>query len=299
LDVGLDGIGTAHFFDLQVRQKALGFVRVQDLTIVDNRIERSVRRAFAPIPANMIDLMAYGGISLSWVEGLVIRDNRIEDVGWSGLLPVCGIFVLAVEGFEASRNDILNSGRVTSASATTALPGRRGGIHVVYAVPLVASAPATAGNPDAVAAAAVALPTGGRRLGVAATVEENTVDVIQGQALSLGALGPVSVVSNRFISRGLVARDLVAIARGRTTGFVNPLIHLSTLVSIVNLGATGGALNYSTTVSRSATLATAAVRGLGTPGARCSSTTTSARSSSIPARSPRGRFPASRPPSWS
>jgi Family of unknown function (DUF6519) len=262
--VGLDGIGTAHFFDLQVRQKALGFVRVQDLVIVDNRIERCVCRAFAPIPANMIDLMAYGGIALSWIEGLVIRDNRIEDVGWSGLLPVCGIFVLAVEGLEASRNHILNSGRVTSVTATTALPGRRGGIHVVYALPLLASAPPAASDPDAPAATSVALPIGGRRLGVAAIVEENSVDVIQGQALSLGALGPVSVVSNRFISRGLVARDVVAILRGQTVGLVNALTHLSTLVSIVNLGASGDALNWNTAVSTGATHGTAAVRGLGT-----------------------------------
>src|SRR5262249_39425234 len=158
----------------QIRQKARGFVRVNDLAIVDNRIERSVRRGFAPIPASMTDLMAYGGISLSWVEGLVIRDNRIEDVGWSGLLPVCGVFVLAVEGFEPAGNDILNSGRATSTTAPTALPGRRGGIHVVYAIPLVASAaPPAAGDPDATAAAAVGLPQGGRRLGVAAIVEEN------------------------------------------------------------------------------------------------------------------------------
>jgi hypothetical protein len=261
-DVGLDGIGTAHFFDLQVRQKARGFVRVSDLAIVDNRIERSVRRGFAPIPASMVDLMAYGGISLSWVEGLVVRDNRIEDVGWSGLLPVCGIFVLAVEGLEAARNDILNSGRAASASPTTALPGRRGGIHVVYAAPLLAPAAPPAPDPDAPAAAAVALPQQGRRLGVAAIVEENTVDVIQGQALSLGALGPVSVVSNRFASRGLAPRDLVGIVRGQTTGLANALTHLSSLVSIVNLGATGGALNYSSAVSRGATLDVAAARGI-------------------------------------
>jgi hypothetical protein len=93
-------------------------------------------------------------------------------------------------------------------------------------------------------------------------VEENSVDVILGQALSLGALGPVSVVSNRFISRGLVARDLVAIVRGQAAGLVNALTHLSALVSIVNLGSAAGTLNYSTALSTGATFGTAAVRGV-------------------------------------
>lgn len=266
LDMGLDGIGVVHFFDLNRTRRHLGLVRVEDLAIVENRIEHCVRRAFAPIPPTMLDLMAYGGISLSMAEGLVVRDNRIEDIGVGGLLPVCGIFVLYGEGVEIGRNHVLNSGRAGGAADAPLLPGRRGGIHVVYARTLAVSPPASGQEPappaTTVAGVAGALP-GIRRVEVAAVVEENTVDVIWGQALSLGALGPVSVVSNRLISRGLVALDLMALVQsGASKGVANVLSHLSSLVAIVNLGspaAPSGAINLNTGASGGATLAAATV----------------------------------------
>jgi hypothetical protein len=219
----------------------------------------------------MLDLMAYGGISLSMVEGLVIRDNRIEDIGVGGLLPVCGIFVLYGEGVEIGRNHVLNSGGVFAAADAPVLPGRRGGIHVVYARTLAVISPAPSPEPPPPAATvpgvAGALP-GIRRVEVAAVVEENTVDVIRGQALSLGALGPVSVVSNRLISRGLVALDLMALVQsGASKGVANVLSHLSSLVAIVNLGspaAPSGAVNLNTGASGAATSGVATVVTLAT-----------------------------------
>jgi hypothetical protein len=113
--------------------------------------------------------------------------------------------------------------------------GRRGGIHVVFAIPLASVLPG--GASDAPALKAAAIPS--LRLSAqAAVVEENTVDVPRGQALSLGAFGPVSVVANRLISRGLVAEDLLALMQAGA-GW-NVLLHLSSLVAIVNLGSTGG-----------------------------------------------------------
>jgi len=238
-DVGLDGIGVVHFFNLVRLKRAVGLVRVEDLAIVENRIQRSVRRAFAPIPPNMIDLMAYGGISLAVVEGLVIRDNRIEDVGVGGLLPVCGIFVLDGEGVEVGRNHVLNTGLQGRVAAALGLVGRRGGIHVVYARTLRVDVKAAAGSGDGAAFEPAAVtPARLRRVEVAVVVEENTVDVVRGQALSLGVLGPVSVVSNRLISQGLVPLDVLALVR---QGAGNVLAHLSSLVAIVALGGTGAA----------------------------------------------------------
>jgi len=75
---------------------------------------------------------------------------------------------------------------------------------------------------------------------MAVVAEENTVDVIAGQALALGALGPVSVVANRLISRGLGVLDLAAVLQtGGTAALINPLTHLASLVSIANLGGPG------------------------------------------------------------
>jgi len=258
-EMGLDGIGVAHFFDLSVKRKHLGLVRVENLAIVENRIESCVRRSFAPIPPSMLDLMAYGGISLSVVEGLVVRDNTIEDIGVGGLLPACGIFALYGEAVEIGRNQVLNNGLIHSPANGPALPGRRGGIHVVYARALEAF---SSGTDQALVTAGAAfagvsgpLPTL-RLAQVAAAVEENTVDVIQGQALSMGALGPVSVVSNRLISRGLVGLDLMALVQSAASdGIANTLTHLSSLIAIVNLGSPAmpsGAVNLNTGASGTA-----------------------------------------------
>lgn len=233
LDDGLDGIGVARFFDFSRQQKLAASVLVQDLAIVDNRIEHCVRRRFAPIPPAMIDRMAYGGVSLSFVEGLVVRDNRIEDIGVGGTLPVCGVFVLYAEGLEIGRNHVLITGGPLTETVAT-LPGRRGGVHVLLALPLASTV--ASGSGDAAVGTAVAT-LAVRRSQTAAVLEANTVDVIRGQALCLGALGPVSVVSNRFVSRGVVLEDLAALLR---TGSPLALLHLATLVLIVNLGSPGG-----------------------------------------------------------
>lgn len=226
-DMGLDGIGVAHFFNLVRARTHRGLVRLEDLAIVDNRIQRCVRRKFARIDRSMIDLMAYGGISLSMVEGLVVRDNRIEDIGVGGILPVCGIFVLYGEGVEIGRNHILNSGLIPRPRNARIMSGRCGGIHVVFAV-----------APTALPSKMASLfKSGGAAFSselqlaqVAAVVENNTVDVIRGQALSLGALGAVSVLSNRFISRGLAPPSDQAT---EAPVVANPLSNLASLVAIV------------------------------------------------------------------
>jgi hypothetical protein len=247
-DMGLDGIGVSHFFDFRRERRALGLVRVVDLAIVENRIQRCVRRAMAPIPASMSDLMAYGGIALSVTEGVVIRDNRIEDLGFGGLLPTCGIFLFYGEGVEIGRNHILNGGMLRALPEAFALPGRRGGIHVAYALGLEVATPTDPAAPTATTELLVATgsPGGIRRLGVALLVEENSVDVARGQALAVGALGPVSVVSNRFISRGLVRRDQSVLLRAGPAG-AGPLTTWGALVSIANLGSawgTAGVANF-------------------------------------------------------
>jgi hypothetical protein len=263
-DMGLDGIGVAHFFDIERRQSTPGFVRVEDLAIVDNRIERVVRRGFAPIPPRMLDLMAYGGIALSIVEGLVIRDNRIEDLGFGGLLPTCGIFVLYGEGVEIARNHVLNAGTERVNSDAVALAGRRGGIHIVYARSLEATTSTQGSGPPLTTMRAVAaLMPGIRRLEAAAVVEENSVDVARGQALSIGAIGPVSALSNRLISRGLVGPDRRALLQsGTASGPVNVLTHFASLVAIVTLtspGAALGAANFSAATKSPNTPSLAAV----------------------------------------
>lgn len=209
-DMGLNGIGVIGFFSLDEEDE---FISVERLTIMGNDIRRCLRRPLAAIPANMVNSMGYGGISLADVEYLVIHDNVIEDNGPNHIEPICGIFVLHGEGVDISRNRILNNGAKTNQPANTAKIGRRGGIYIVFGiaptVPVIINEkqyPTQDGVP-------------------AVKVHDNIVSVPLGQALSLLALGPVSVVGNQFTSRGMILQFSP----------ISPTFIAST-VAILNLG---------------------------------------------------------------
>ena len=182
----------------------------------------------------MLDQMGYGGISLADVDYVVIRDNFIVDNGPSYTEPICGIFILHGEGVEISRNHILNNGaKQLSAPGPVLGPpppappggtvdvagqaqeeddssglvllllqahakaqgvklGRRGGINIVYAVTPVELFPFLG----------ELVP--GQNGVPAVKIHDNVVSVPVGQAVSLVALGPVSVVGNQFTSRGTI-----------------------------------------------------------------------------------------------
>jgi hypothetical protein len=191
LDMGLNGIGVIGFFDLSSQDEFISVVR---LDILANEIRGCLQRALADIPAAMTDSMGYGGVALADVEYLVIRDNLIEGNGPDHLQPVCGIFVLHGEGIEIVRNRVLHNGAKTDQPSNLAKPGRRGGINVVYGV----------ANTIPVTIAANTYP---RQDGVPAIkVHDNIVSHPLGQALSLTALGPVSVVGNQFTSMGMILK---------------------------------------------------------------------------------------------
>jgi len=192
LDMGMNGIGVATFFNLD---RVDEFITVEHLRIVANGIRGCLRRPLAPIDAAMINSMSYGGIQLADVSYLLIRENLIEDNGPSHLEPVCGVFVLHGEGIEISANRILNNGAKTAEPATQAKGGRRSGIHIVYGIaPRIAtdfgdlSFPVQNGVP-------------------ALKVHDNIVSQPLGQALAAAALGPVSVQGNQLTSRGVVLRS--------------------------------------------------------------------------------------------
>ncbi len=245
-DVGLDGIGVVRFFDIRRRRRAEGLTRVEGLTIVDNRIQRYLRRPVSAISQEMMDLMGYGGVALSYVESLVIRDNVIDDRGALVLNPACGIFVFFGEGIEISRNHILRSFADRVKSDVALKIGRQGGIQIVYSrgpsLNISQAAESSEGEGDRLAFVRA------RISGAAVVVEENTVHVPLGQALALAAVGPVSVAANRLRSQGLVSLDLrTLLTSSRLGNVLNVLTHLASLVSIVDLGtstlATHGAAN--------------------------------------------------------
>lgn len=197
-NMGRNGIGIDAFFDLE---KADELISVENLTVIGNRIQHCLNRPLAEIPASLTDSMGYGGIALADVDNLVARDNFIEDNGPDYTEPVCGIFVLHGDGIEISRNRIRNNGARNNKPSASAENGRRGGINVVFGVAprveISATAPGISNNLSAPFSNGVP----------AIKIHENIVSVPLGQALSLVALGPVSVVGNQLTSLGMVMQQ--------------------------------------------------------------------------------------------
>lgn len=206
-NMGLNGIGVVGFFNLDEVDE---FISVEQLSIINNEIRQCLWRDLEEIPSGMVNSMGYGGISLADVENLVIFRNQIEDNGPNYIEPICGIFVLHGEGIDISENRILNNGAKTSQPDSEAKRGQRGGINVVFGI-----APTTDITQN--------IP---RQNGIPAIkIHNNIVSTPLGQALSITALGPVSVIGNQFTSRGVVSQFLPA-----SPSFI------AATVAILNLG---------------------------------------------------------------
>jgi len=196
-NMGLDGIGVVGFFSLVGIDE---FISVHGLLIQDNQIHHCLNRPLNEVPQAMLKAMGYGGIALADVDHLVIRDNTIVDNGPDFREPLCGIYILHGEGIEISRNHVLNNGaRPTDTDETSAgvKRGARGGIYIELAVaPVVPvrlalvriTVPAQAGQP-------------------ALLLHSNVVSAPIGRALTVTAIGNVSVVGNAFTSHGAVLRE--------------------------------------------------------------------------------------------
>ena len=197
---GLDGIGVIGFFDLQEIDE---IVSVRGLTICGNEILGCLRRAPANIESAMASRMGYGGIALADVTELVIHDNVIEYTGLTHAQPVCGVFLVHGDGIDISRNRILNNGGQRSEKPS----GPLGGVYIAMATAPVAvmGVPAEyylgAGvffgqNPIAEATGFPAV-----------KVHDNIIGTPLGRALTIWALGPVSIVGNQLTSSGVVAQE--------------------------------------------------------------------------------------------
>lgn len=204
LDMGLNGIGVAAFFNLDADDE---FITVNGLSISGNEIRGCLNQPLLPIANDMVGSKGYGGIALADVDNLSIQRNVIEDNGVArDSEPVCGIYVLHAEGVDISDNRIVNNGQRIQQESSN---GRRSGIHIEFAV-----APTIALGGDK-----LKIP---RQNGVPALIAHNNV-VVQplGKALSLTALGPVSVTDNQLTSRGVVANTDSLLSRISTVAIVN------------------------------------------------------------------------------
>jgi len=219
MEMGLSGVSVIGFFD----DEAEGQISVLGLTLERNEIRHCLRRDLVPSTEAVASRVAYGGVILADVEDLVIRDNRIEENGANHLDPVCGVFALAAEAVEISRNRILYNGAKTAESASAARPGVRGGIVILNAV-----APTFDPGQDSRLATVP-----GVRGVPAAVIHDNTVVAPLGQALALRAMGAVSIQDNRLTSLGVDMRG---------TGLLASTVLVLNLGLPVELLALGGDL---------------------------------------------------------
>ncbi len=187
--MGLNGIGVLAFFNLD---QADEFISVENLTITGNHIEHCLLRNLAPTPDEMLQSMGYGGISLADVENLIVRENIIINNGRNYLYPICGIYLLHVEGADICDNRIANNGIKTDQPADDAMPGSRAGIWIEFAT-----------APKRIIASRGQLYP--RQNGITAVkLHNNIVSQPLGRSLSINALGPISVEGNQFVSQGFI-----------------------------------------------------------------------------------------------
>jgi len=206
-DMGLNGIGVVAFFDLDQQDE---FISVVDLDILGNRITNCLQRELALLPEEVRKTAGYGGVSLADVEMLRLHDNIIEDNGPDHLQPVCGVYILHGEGLDIMRNRIINNGAKTDEKADDATAGRRGGIVVEFAMP-------------GIVPLEVFEELRPRQNGVpAALIHDNIISQPLGRALSIRALGPVTVQGNNLTSRGVIPNL-------RAPGFLASTVYIGNL----------------------------------------------------------------------
>jgi hypothetical protein len=226
--MGTSGISVVRFFVLGEQPD---FITVDHLTIENNRIRECMRLELANISPNLHDIAAYGGIVLADGAYVIVRDNVVMDNGTNFHDPICGIFVLHVEGVAIDGNRILGNGRMSDPD-NTPRPGQRGGIVIGLAR---ARTPSTL----------TPLPgfTGARQDGVpAARIHDNIVVSPEGRALKLIAVGPVSVQGNQFTTKGSHALNRTPFPGNAMVGARNFAMAPAAQVAYTNRQATSSPL---------------------------------------------------------
>ena len=199
--MGLSGIGVDTFFNLQQTNLVIS---LEDLTIYRNHIKNCARQIPLDIPDDILNDIAFGGISLADANEAIIQENRLEDNGLSHADPICGLFILNGEKVDITNNHILNNGPFATRVASQIREGRRGGIVVANSFKQFEELVDAQGNIQPVMFDNT----------FAIKVHNNVIIQPLGHALFLMAFGPVSVVGNQMSSQGVNARNTLNLLAG-------------------------------------------------------------------------------------
>ncbi|NJK65329.1 MAG: carboxypeptidase regulatory-like domain-containing protein [Richelia sp. CSU_2_1] len=208
--MGLSGIGiprvelpdslprtVARKLGIFVRFLALFGNPIIGLGIHENHIFNCFQNPINETLRTQTNVRGFGGISLGICANLAIDRNRIESNGTSHINPVCGIFVTYGEQMDINHNSMAENGALTNATSAL-IPGRRGGIVIgASSFPLLSLLSTSLSATKSMVGVANTSALLGRP---AARVHDNIVNQPAGQALTIFAIGPVSVVSNYFNS---------------------------------------------------------------------------------------------------
>ncbi|MCU0541833.1 MAG: carboxypeptidase-like regulatory domain-containing protein [Oscillatoriaceae cyanobacterium Prado104] len=178
------------------------------LEIRENHIFNCFQTPINQALRDEVKVRGFGGISLGMCANLAIDRNRIESNGTSHINPVCGIFVTYGEQMDITHNWIAENGPLTN--TTDLVRGRRGGIVLgASSFPLLSLLSTISNTAKSTASIANQSALIGRS---AARVHDNIVSQPAGQALTIGAIGPVSITNNHFHSEvsGTEFFDLLA-----------------------------------------------------------------------------------------
>ena len=180
-----------------------------DLRIHDNHIFNCFQNPINEVLRNEFQFKGFGGIALGLCANLAINRNRIESNGTSHINPVCGIFVAHGEQMDIAHNWISDNGELINAQGTL-ISGKRGGFVLGASsfplLSLLSTALNSTQSPVGITNVSALM---GRP---AARVHDNIVSQPAGQALTILAIGSVSVVNNHFNSElsGTEFFDLLA-----------------------------------------------------------------------------------------
>lgn len=216
----------APLLDTLVRGLGLLTGFVVNLQIENNLIERCLTNVFdTEAEEEARRNRGVGGISLGLCERLTIRHNHIHDNGQQYRGPAHGIYVFYASDANVVDNHIAGNGPATN---STRQVGQTGGLRVVFGTTL-----GTFGFEERESGVSFS--------GQALQVHGNVVEQPLGRAMTLWAIGPVSVTDNAFathLARTLSGETLVqssALSRSPLQLLLAAGLNAGTIL-ILNLG---------------------------------------------------------------
>jgi hypothetical protein len=213
--IGMQDSGITGVIDIE---QDLELGELEDIHIRQNRIRHCALRG----PNPLFDPIAAGGIVLRDVIGLHIDGNQITNNG-DEKAPACGVFVFSCVGMQVTDNYIAENGSPAEQRQDDGPQAYQAGIAALLVI-----------------GGEVSLGEKGERLafqsaGPAALIHDNVVVCPRGQALIVGALGPVSISGNTLTSQGLRRQPTV-----NSDDAFSLMAVLGQSVFVANLGRTPG-----------------------------------------------------------